>query len=175
MTQAGDQVSAPVPFSALAGLGYKSFGVMKQTVPGGHQGPNTERKSHLGRRRGGRHRRLRHQVGVNGSQVLVTGFGKRGEWKSRVEVAPVARDAFAHGALKSGVSPQAQTGLGVGGEVGGKDAAERRLHGQTAGIRHAARGGVATGAVAGGGQLPAALDGRLRVHRANTLAGWWQR
>ena len=170
MTQAVDQVSAPVPFSALARLGYKSFGVMKQTVPGGHQRPNTERKSHLGRRRRGRHRRLRHQVSVNGGQVLVTGFGKRGEWKSRVEVPPVARDAFAHGALKSGVSPQAQTGLGVGGEIGGEDAAERRLHGQTAGIGHAARGGVATRAIAGRSELPAALDGGLRIHRAHALA-----
>ena len=65
--------------------------------------------------------------------------------------------------------------MGIGREVGGEDAAEGRLHGQAAGIGHAARGGVATRAIAGRSQLPATLDGRLRVHRANTLAGWWQR
>jgi len=72
----------------------------------------------------------------------------------------VAMDALAHGALKGGIGPVADAGLGIGRDVGRVDRAERRLEGSASGIDGATIGiGVAHRAVAERGKSLAAGDG----------------
>src|SRR5258706_12917329 len=67
----------------------------------------------------------------------------------------VARDAFAHGARKGGLGPGADTGLGVGGDVGRVDHTEGRRHGVAAGAFLPAVGaGSSRALAAAGGALP---------------------
>ena len=142
---------------------------MEQRVPASHQAARAERKPHLRRRGLGAHGRLHHQVGVQGLQVVVTGLGKSGVRKRRVQLMAVTRAAFAHGALKGAERPLAQAGIAVRRQVAAVDRAEGRDESAAARVAQSTLHRVADGAVAQRGQHAAACYQGFGVDR--TAAG----
>jgi hypothetical protein len=101
---------------------------------------------------------LRRFSCIERGDVLVRQLGEMVVRKRREEMPAVAIDAFAHRAGKGLQRPAADAGLGVWGDVGAVDGAERRLERRAAGVGLAAFGGMAAHAVADVGELRALGD-----------------
>lgn len=69
----------------------------------------------------------------------------------------VRAHAFAYRASELLLGPLTDAGFGIGRDVRGIDFSERRLEGQTAGVRRSARRRVTTHTVAGASQIAAPL------------------
>src|SRR6185437_1206503 len=82
----------------------------------------------------------------------------RGIRHRRIQPLAVRADALAQGIAELLLGVVADAGRGRRRDVGGDDVADRREHGQTAGERFAPGHGMAGHAVAGGGQVLAALQ-----------------
>ncbi len=158
MAEAFGEIGAAVPLLVARRLVAVGAGLQEQQVPAGHQLALVEGERQLVGRRFAVHRRLAHQVGVQGLQVFVASPGEGGVRERRIQVAAVAGHAMPHGPLEGGVGPATDAARAIRREVAAVDRPERRRQGPSAGVARAAFASVADRAVAEGGEAFAAGD-----------------
>ena len=137
----------------------------KEEVPADHQRPDIEREGELRgvRRRGVDRLHRQHEIGVERRHVVVVDTREGRVGHRRVEVGPVGKHPVADGPAEIVEAVGADAVEPGRRDVGRHDRPHRRGDRVAAGEGGGARRGVAAGAVAGAGEVGAALDqGRVR-------------
>ena len=157
------QVGAVAHLRAPAWLRLERLVGGEHEVPHAHAPAQVEREVHIGcRRRVRRWFDARLEVGIQRLDVGIVDLGVAGVRHGRIQVGAVGFHALAHrvGKLLLGVGADAV--LLVGRDIGRVDDAVAAVDGQAAGKRRFAGCAVAGDAVAGAGQVGAALHQRFR-------------
>ena len=127
VAQVPDQIGAAIPDRGLGGLGRERPGLEEQRLPDTQQKAEVERKRNLVPPARTRHRRECGQIGLDVQRVARAHAGVGGVGERRIVVAAVRRPPLPERGQELGVGPAADAVLGIGGDVGGIEAAERRL------------------------------------------------
>ena len=159
VTQPLDQISAAIPWRILAAIGHERLAVDEEPVPQGQSPTQGERPVHLGGLvRLLDRRQTAHQIGVQGTHIVVIHLGVRGIRHGRIEIVAVLGHPMAHRPLELCKGISADAGTDIGRDVGRIELAERRFQTATAGHRLAFFRAVTGNAVTEMGDIFPALD-----------------
>jgi hypothetical protein len=161
MRQRLRQVVAAVPLGAALRIRTPGFALQIKDVPERHQRPETEGESHAVVRGRCIERGTGHEPGIHGPDVVLGQVRVMVVGEGRIQQMAVARYAFAQRAGECRFAPAADTGAGVGRDVGAVHGAEWRVQRASARVGTARIDGVAGGAGAHRRHAPAAFDGGL--------------
>src|SRR4051794_20961074 len=158
MTKSLSEIGAAVPDLVMGRIGMIRTLAKEQGLPARKHQPEIEREWKFICRSLGVHGLTSHEKRIECPVVLIGHLSEVIVRKSRVEVMPLAIDAFAHGADESCLGPVPDTRFGIRRDVGGIDRPERRWQGQSSGKHSAARSRMANVAISNRSQLAPALD-----------------
>src|SRR5579884_465204 len=119
-----------------------------EQLPSGDEGPEAERQHQAVGRRRAMNGGPSHEISVKGGNVAAAELSEVVVGECRVEMAAVARDAFAKRAAECRLRPAPDSGLGIGRDVRAVDGTEAGREWDATRERRSLARGMATRAIA---------------------------
>lgn len=127
MTEPFREIGTTVVEITLRGVRRERRAVVVEQVPASQQLTPVEGELERILGRLGRHRRLGHEIGIQGLHVRITGLGERRIREGWIEIVTFTTDAMAHRSLEGGIGPLADPRSLVRGKIGTVECAEGRI------------------------------------------------